>query len=160
MEKEICRRETSKKIKTIFTVIAWFLVGFGALCWLTVLGVTATNDAWEVMFVDGSYLIPIFIGLSSCALALIFFVIERMVSDVSMSLVLTNKRIYGQVAVAKINQLESYNLNAITYYSLNQKTVKGKTNYILIFKTATDTARYVVDQEFYNEFVNAVNGAV
>ena len=160
MEQEICRREITKKIKTIFTVIAWFFTGFGALCWLTVLGVATADDAWEFIFIDSSFLIPIFIGLGSGVLAFLFFLVEKRVSDITSALVLTNKRIYTHTKTAKVNQTESYNLKAITYYNFYQTITKGKTYFTLVFKTATNTERFVVDEQFCNDFVKAVNGAV
>ena len=106
---------------------------------------------------DTSYVIPILIAIASALLAAFFFGIDGKISDVAMSLVLTNKRIYSQFATSKIKQIESYNLNAITYYSCHQTVTKGKTNLTLIFKTSTNTAKFTVDEEFYNAFLDAVN---
>ena len=158
MEKEICRREITKKISTIFNVIAWFFAGFGVLCWLTVIGVATIDDCWDIIFIDGSFLIPIFLGLGSGVLAFLFFLIEKSVSDITSKLVLTNKRIYTHTETSRVNQTESYNLSAITYYNFYQTKILNKTYFTLLFKTATNTERFVVDQDFYDQFVKAVNG--
>ena len=160
MEKEICKRETTKKVSTIFNVIAWIFVGFGALCLLTVLFVSIVDDGWDYLFIDGSYLIPMFLGLGLGVVSLLFFAIESKVSDATTSLVLTNKRIYTHTVTPKINLIESYNLRAITYYNFCQTQNKNNKYFTLVFKTATNTARYVVDEAFFNKFVDTLNATI
>ena len=160
MEKEICRRETTKKIATIFKYIAYACAIMAGLCLTTVILVAAVGDDWEYLFMgDTSYTYPIIIGVVFAVLAVLFFLIERKSGSVTMSLVLTDKRIYGRIETAKINKVESYTLNAVTYHSLS-KSVVGKERFTLVFKTPTNTAKFTVDEEFYNEFVNAVNATI
>ena len=161
MEKEIYRSETTRKVTTLFKYLAYACAAFGAVGLIAVLIVVSIGSDWEYLFAfDSSYIIPIIIAVISAILAVLFFRIESGVSSVSMSLVLTNKRIYTQIATSKIKQFESYNLNTITYYSLRQTVTKRTAYFTFILKTPTDTARFIVDEEFYNEFVNAVNATV
>ena len=158
MEKEICRRETTRKVTTVFKYLAYGCLAFAALCLTVTFFDIVIGNNWEYFFrFDTSYVIPILIAIASALLAAFFFGIDGKISDVAMSLVLTNKRIYSQFATSKIKQIESYNLNAITYYSCHQTVTKGKTNLTLIFKTSTNTAKFTVDEEFYNAFLDAVN---
>lgn len=158
MEQEISRIETTAKITTIYKYLAYAFVALGALSFIITILVTAIGDSWAYLFTDSSYLIPIFIGVGSLILAVFFFIVDKNVGSVTSFLVLTNKRVYKQVETAKIKQVESYNLNAITYYNAYQTVANKKTCFTLTFKTSTDTAKFIVDEEFYNAFVNAVNG--
>ena len=158
MEQEICRKESTKKITTIFKFVAYALGALGALGLLTVVIVASINNGWEYLFSDSSYYIAIIISIIFAILAVVFFIIDRNVGKVTSYLVLTNKRIYNQVETSKIKQIESYNLNTITYYSLYQTNTNKNTYCTLTFKTSLDTAKFIVDNDFYNEFVNAVNG--
>ena len=158
MEKEICRKETTRKVTTVFKKVAYACGALAALCFTFTLYILTAHDAWEYFFrFETSYVIPPLIAIAFAILASFFFGIDGKISDVSMSLVLTNKRIYTETATSKIKQIESYNLNAITYYSCHQTVTKRKTNLTLIFKTSTNTAKFTVDEEFYNAFVDAVN---
>jgi hypothetical protein len=156
MEKEICKRETTRRVSTVFKYLAYGFVAFAALCLLVDLFVTTINDAWDIMFTDSSYTIPFFICVCSLVLAALLFVIEGRVSNIKISLVLTDKRIYSQSETSKFKQVENYNLKAITYYGFYQKITKGQ-KFVLVFKTSTDTVKHIVDKEFYDEFVGAVN---
>lgn len=158
MEREICRRETTRKITTIFKYLAYACGAFGALALMAVIIVATVDSAWEYLFNgDSSYTIPLIIAVVSALFAVCFFIVERNMGIVTSFWVLTNKRIYNQTVTSKIKQFESYNLNTVTYYGLSQTVAKGKTHLTLVFKTPTDTVKLIVDEEFYNEFVNAVN---
>ena len=161
MEKEICRRETTRKVTTIFKYLAYACLAFAALALTFTFILLTINDSWEYLFrFDTSYVIPILIAIASAILAGFFFGIEGKKSDIAMSVVLTNKRIYSQIATSKIKQRESYNLHTITYYSFHQTITKKTAYFTLILKTSTDTAKFIVDEDFYNEFVNAVNATM
>ena len=160
MEKEICRRETSKKITKIFKWLAYGFGVFSALALTVTLFVTAIDSAWEYLLTDSSFTIPLFIVAVSAVLTVFCIQIDRKTGIINSFLVLTNKRIYCQIATAKIKQIESYNLNTITYYRVYQRIVKGEKRFTLIFKTPTDTAKFIIDEEFYSEFVNAINATV
>ena len=157
MEQEICRKESTKKITTIFKFVAYAFGALGAFGLLAVVMAASTNNAWDYLFSDSSYYIAIIITIIFAILSVVFYIIDKNVGKVTSYLVLTNKRIYHQVETSKIKQIESYNLNAITYYSLYQTIIIKKTYCTLTFKTSTATAKFIVDNGFYNEFVNAVN---
>ena len=157
MEKEICRKETIRKITTAFKYLAYACLAFAAFCLTFTLVVIAIQDGWEYLLkFDLSYIIPTVIAIAFAILGAFFFGIDRKIPNVTMYLTLTDKRIYSQIATSKIEQFESYNLNAITYYRLT----KRKAEFTLILKTSTKTARFIVDEEFYNDFVNAVNATI
>ena len=160
MEREISRIETTRKITTIFKYLAYAFVAFGALSLIAVVVVASMDDAWEYVFKDTSYTIPIIIVFTSAILAVLFFVMDKRTGSVISFLVLTNRRLYNQIETPKLKQIESYNLNKITHYSIYQTITKKGTRFTLKFKTSTDTVKFIVDEEFYNEFVNAVSATV
>ena len=161
MEKEICRIESRQKITTIFKRLGYVFAGFSALCFLSTLLVLTINSGWEYLLqLDSSYVIPIILGVIFAILAVCSFCIDKNTGEISISWVLTNNRIYGQIATLKIKQIESYNLNKITYYKLYQMTKKKTTYLTLMLKTSTDTVKFTVNEEFYNSFVNAVNATI
>ena len=160
MEQEICRRETTRKVTTIFKYLAWFFGVFAAFIFVSTLFVVTIDDGWEYLFkLDTSYIIPIVMAVIFAIIALIFSKIAGSYF-ITTSVVLTNKRIYNQIATSKINQTESFNLNAITYHNFYKTIAKGKAYFTLVFKTSTNTEKFIVDEEFYNEFVKAVNNAI
>ena len=126
MEQEICRKESTKKITTIFKFVAYAFGALVVLGLLTVVMVASANNAWEYLFSDSSYYIAIIITIIFAILAVVFYIIDKNVGKVTSYLVLTNKRIYHQVETSKIKQIESYNLNTITYYSLYQTIIIKK----------------------------------
>lgn len=160
MEREISRIETTRKITTIFKYLAYAFVAFGALSLIAVVVVASMDDAWEYVFKDTSYTIPIIIVFTSAILAVLFFIMDRRTGSVISFLVLTNRRLYNQIETPKLKQIESYNLNTITHYSIYQTITKKGTRFTLKFKTSTDTVKFIVDEEFYNEFVNTINATV
>ena len=78
MEREICRRETTRKITTIFKYVAYMFVAIGVLSLIAVVVVASADDAWEYVFKDTSYTIPIIIAFTSAILAVLFFVMNRL----------------------------------------------------------------------------------
>lgn len=160
MEQEISRIETTSKITTIFKYLAYAFGAFGALALIAVVVVASADDSWGYVFKDTSFLIPIFIAVGSAVLSVLFFIIDKNTGSVTSFWVLTNKRIYNQIETQKVKRIESYKLNTITYYRLYQTITKGKMCFTLVFKTFTDTAKFMVDEEFYGKFVGALNATV
>ena len=161
MEKEICRKETTRKVTTAFKYAAYVCLAFAALSFAFTVFILTVNDSWEYLFrLDASYGIPALIFIAFAILTALFFRIDKKTSDVKTSLVLTNKRIYCQFEISKTKQCESYNLNTVLYYAFHQTLTNGNARSTLILKTSTNTAKFTVDEEFYNAFVNAVNATV
>ena len=115
----------------------------------------AASSSCARLILDTAIAVSIFAILAVCS-----FCIDKNTGMISISWVLTNNRIYGQIATLKIKQIESYNLNKITYYKLYQMTKKKTTYLTLMLKTSTDTVKFTVNEEFYNSFVNAVNATI
>jgi hypothetical protein len=118
------------------------------------------------MFAYGGGLYWIGFGnmILGAVLAIIFIILQLALNPSPYSeqieLVLTNKRIYYKITTAGYVNTDSYLLNKITYYSFGYTNFIKANNATLKFSTATNTAEFVVDEAFCNEFINAVNATI
>ena len=163
MEHEICRRETTKpgdisKLSRVLTIIFIVLASIDLLVFLYY---AISNDAGlgDIFNMDFGYWYGIVLLLIFTGLAILFFYLGKSKPTI-ISLVLTDKRIYCETTSSKFKKVESYNLNKIGYYIFNQMTIKGRKFYTLQFTTFSTPVIFAVDEEFYNNFVNAVNATI
>ena len=84
--------------------------------------------------------------------AVIFFLVKA--KKIETTIVLTDKRIYTNVVIAASGLIEkSYNLNKIDSYAFYELKEGGR----LKISTSSSNATFIIDKEFYGEFVNAIN---
>lgn len=164
MEKEICKREIkvekqtdNKRYKLGFIIaIAYFALSL--VITLVICFVEGHGDFEYLFEMDEMWPghLNILIGLVG---SIVFGTLTKKNYEVfSYSIVLTNKRIYVFNPTQNGYFSKSYNLDKIISYSFNKIIKEDKELSILAVSTVNDTANYSVDEEFYNEFVKAING--
>lgn len=165
MEQELCRREVTRTKRSykwpIICSLCVIVIGF----MVNVIIALSYGDFLH-MFKYPEYWGGFGTMILGAVMALVFFLLS-LIGGASYSLVLTNKRVYStfskKLLFSKTRTFtKSYNLNKITSYDCDILTFtkKGITFYSLVFKTPTDRDAFMIDEEFYNKFVNAVNAAI
>ena len=159
MEHEICRRETTREPSKLFFYLMIACIAIAVILLMVVIIVASSWEAWEYIF-DFSWAFPYAIILAVIFIILAVKLHNKKTTGTKISLVLTNKRIYTETTTSKFKTVESYNLDKIDSYSLNQTFIKDKTISTLKFTTSLTPVSFVVDEEFYNEFVKAINATI
>ena len=163
VEYEIARRtaEVSKKNYTLAIIISigWIILSFMINCFIAI----GNGYIWD-MFEGGLYWIGFGNMILGLVMAIIFLLLHLRPAH-KMSLVLTNKRLYLSISKKLIfsrtlEVTDSYNLNKVVSYGFVRFSNKKRSISQLQLKTAASQVGFIVDVEFYNEFVNAVNNAV
>ena len=169
MEHEICRREVSRAHSSKGVSFKWPIIL--SLIWIgisfmvnVIIGLSVAGDVWHMFECGGLYWIGFGNMILGAVLAIIFIFLHLLLKPSAYSerieLVLTNKRIYYKITTTDRVNNDSYLLDKITYYSFSHGNTFKVNKGALKFSTATNTAEFVVDEEFYNEFVNAVNATI
>jgi hypothetical protein len=159
MEQEICRREVQIKRNYKLAIIlsaSWIFISFMINFFIGGCSMTTMFD------VGGLY----WIGFGNMLLGLtllIIFVLLQLFSR-TLLLVLTTKRIYLSVKrkllfKRALESTESHNLNKIVGYNFVKISNKKHSFSQLSFKTFSYHVAFVVDEKFYDQFVEAVNNA-
>ena len=112
-------------------------------------------------------------GVMAAICILLTFLPEK-----TITLTLTNKRIYYSTfskrmfSTAEDSVTKSYNLNKITTYNLSRvKVLKNLPTFLRVILSLTPCsilsistdfahARFAVDEDFYNKFVEAINATI
>ena len=165
METEICRREYKKPQNFKLAIYASLALAWIAASVNFIVGLSIWGDEIFYGFSRyGEYWIGWGIGILGLVAAGVFALLQYVLSK-NISLALTNKRIYYTFSTKSLfskskTLVISYNLNQITSYILLTLTKKETIAYFLELNTPDDRDRFIVDQKFYNEFVNAVNATI
>ena len=161
-ELEICRREV-ESVKLDFKLaiilsLGWVVISFMINC---IIGL-CHGDLFD-MFDGGSYWFGFGNMILGLVLAIIFIILHFLPSR-KLNIVLTNKRIYVSILRKsffrrKLEVIESYNLSKIVNYCFTKVSNTKRSFSQLLLKTPSSQINLIIDVDFYNQFVDAVNNA-
>ena len=161
IELEICKREVSV-VKTNFKVPIIISICWTVLAFMINVFISIGNN--ENMFEEGDLY---WIGFGNMLLGLTvlaIFLLLQLRPSIKMSLVLTDKRIYLSSTKKLFFRrtlcvVENHNLNKIVSYEFVRYSRRKRYISQLLLKTQASQVYFIVDEEFYNEFVAAINNA-
>ena len=165
IEFEICKKTVNPAKRSyiipIVASLSWIVIAF-------MINFFIGGCSVVEMFEGGLY----WIGFGNMILGLVLaviFIILHFLPTTKIELVLTNKRIY--ISQTKdvywflfffkrtIKSVESHNLDKFICYEFTKISRKKRSISTLSFKTPATQRAFVVDEEFYDSFVAAVNSA-
>ena len=158
-EKEICRRTTYIEVSPKLKYLSIACIVFAAtLLFIAVISATKYSE-WEDFFNFGYWYVYHLI-FALVLIAICIFLYTKTKNEGSVSLVLTNKRIYSQISSSGSMIMDSYNLNKISMYSFKKIIKKTHTYYAFEIQIESHKVGFIIDEEFYNCFVNTINNSI
>lgn len=164
IEFEICKRETIKKAPPIFKHLTFACIALAVTALIFAFVYATIDHDWNHFFNFRCAYVYLIIVSALFAISAVILFYFKTNSGSSTALVLTNKRLYfshskNLLFKRKFEVIENYSLNKIVSYEFTKLSNKKRYISNLLLKTPASHASFSIDENFYNEFVIAVNNA-